>query len=219
MIKMDKTKPIAALFDLDGVIFDTETHYTRFWKELAPILQPDIPDFGSIIKGQTLIQIFEKYFKDQPEAQQLILDRLVEFEGSMHYDYISGIETLLESLRLNRVRKAVVTSSNHTKMTYVHRARPELARIFEHILTAEMFVRSKPAPDAYLLAAETCGTVPENCIVFEDSFHGIESGRRAGMKVVGLATTNPAEAIEGLCDLVIPDFRGFTYEQMLALLD
>ena len=39
------------------------------------------------------------------------------------------------------------------------------------------------------------------------------------MKVVGLATTNPAEAIEGLCDLVIPDFRGFTYEQMLALLD
>ena len=192
---MDKTKPIAALFDLDGVIFDTETHYTRFWRELAPILQPDIPDFGSIIKGQTLIQIFEKYFKDQREAQQLILDRLAEFESAVRYDYIPGIET------------------------HVHQAHPELGQIFEHILTAEMFVRSKPAPDAYLLAAETCGTVPENCIVFEDSFHGIESGRRAGMKVVGLATTNPAEAIAGLCDLVIPDFRGFTYEQMLALLD
>ena len=216
---MDKTKLIAALFDLDGVIFDTETHYTRFWRELAPILQPDIPDFGSIIKGQTLIQIFEKYFKDQREAQQLILDRLAEFESAMRYDYIPGIEMLIEVLQRNGVRMAVVTSSDQAKMTHVHRAHPELGQIFEHILTAEMFVRSKPAPDAYLLAAETCGTVPENCIVFEDSFHGIESGRRAGMKVVGLATTNPAEAIEGLCDLVIPDFRGFTYEQMLALLD
>ena len=216
---MDKTKPIAALFDLDGVIFDTETHYTRFWRELAPILQPDIPDFGSIIKGQTLIQIFEKYFKDQREAQQLILDRLAEFESAMRYDYIPGIEMLIEVLQRNGVRMAVVTSSDQAKMTHVHRAHPELGQIFEHILTAEMFVRSKPAPDAYLLAAETCGTVPENCIVFEDSFHGIESGRRAGMKVVGLATTNPAEASEGLCDLVIPDFRGFTYEQMLALFD
>ena len=137
----------------------------------------------------------------------------------MRYDYIPGIEMLIEVLQRNGVRMAVVTSSDQAKMTHVHRAHPELGQIFEHILTAEMFVRSKPAPDAYLLAAETCGTVPENCIVFEDSFHGIESGRRAGMKVVGLTTTNPAEAIEGLCDLVIPDFRGFTYEQMLALLD
>ena len=179
---MDKTKPIAALFDLDGVIFDTETHYTRFWRELAPILQPDIPDFGSIIKGQTLIQIFEKYFKDQREAQQLILDRLAEFESAMRYDYIPGIEMLIEVLQRNGVRMAVVTSSDQAKMTHVHRAHPELGQIFEHILTAEMFVRSKPAPDAYLLAAETCGTVPENCIVFEDSFHGIESGRSGWLR-------------------------------------
>ena len=62
------------------------------------------------------------------------------------------------------------------------------------------------------------GTVPENCVVFEDSFHGLEAGKAAGMKVVGLSTTNAKEAIEDRCDVVIPDFKGFGYEEMRKLL-
>ena len=66
---MDTTKTIAALFDFDGVIMDTETQYTVFWDEQGRKYLNE-EDFGRRIKGQTLTQIYEKYFSDLPEAQQ-----------------------------------------------------------------------------------------------------------------------------------------------------
>ena len=59
---------------------------------------------------------------------------------------------------------------------------------------------------------------PERCVVFEDSFTGLEAGRRAGGAVVGLATTNSAEAIATRCDRVIDDFRTFTVDDMVSLI-
>ena len=113
---------------------------------------------------------------------------------------------------------AIVTSSNELKMANVYAVHPELKELVDRILTAEMFTRSKPAPDCFLLGAEVFDTVPENCVVFEDSFHGLEAGNAAGMTVVGLSTTNPAEAIRDKCKLVIPDFTSFGYEKMKSLL-
>jgi beta-phosphoglucomutase-like phosphatase (HAD superfamily) len=69
-----------------------------------------------------------------------------------------------------------------------------------------------------LLGAEMLGVEKDNCIVFEDSFHGIEAGNRAGMKVIGLATTNSAEAIADKCALVISDFTDLSVEKMMGVL-
>ena len=85
-----------------------------------------------------MIQIFEKYFKDQREAQQLILDRLAEFESAIRYDYIPGIEMLIEVLQRNGVRMAVVTSSDQAKMTHVHQAHLHTASFFIVILFADL---------------------------------------------------------------------------------
>ena len=95
---------------------------------------------------------------------------------------------------------------------------PELTARFDAILVAEDLGRSKPHPDGYLRAAERLGVSPTRCVVFEDSFTGLEAGRRAGGAVVGLATTNPAEAIADRCDRVIDDFRTFTVDDMVSLL-
>ena len=89
----------------------------------------------------------------------------------------------------------------------------------DEILTAERFTQSKPHPECFLLGASVFDAPVENCVVFEDSFHGLEAGNRAGMKVIGLATTNSAEAIKDKATLVIPDFDGFTYEKMIAVLE
>lgn len=68
---MNTTKTIAALFDFDGVIMDTETQYTVFWDEQGRKYLNE-KDFGRRIKGQTLTQIYEKYFSALPEARQKI---------------------------------------------------------------------------------------------------------------------------------------------------
>ena len=62
------------------------------------------------------------------------------------------------------------------------------------------------------------GLPVSRCVVFEDSFNGLKAGRAAGMKVVGLSTTNAPERIQDLCDVVIPDFRGFGVEKVKDLL-
>ena len=65
-----------------------------------------------------------------------------------------------------------------------------------------------------MLGATVFDTVPENCVVFEDSFHGLEAGNRAGMTVIGLATTNSEEQIRDKANAVIQDFNGFSFEKM-----
>lgn len=215
---MDNTKCIAALFDFDGVVMDTETQYSLFWNKIGKQYFPQIEEFGRIIKGQTLVNIYAKYFAGMEKEQQDITARLNQFEKDMAYEYIPGVVDFMKDLRAHGVKMAIVTSSNDLKMANVYKAHPELKELVDRILTAEMFTRSKPAPDCFLLGAEVLGTVPQNCVVFEDSFHGLEAGNAAGMAVVGLCTTNPKEAIADKCKLVMPDFTAFSFEKMKALL-
>jgi len=216
---MNNEKPIVALFDFDGVVMDTETQYTIFWDAQGKKYHPEIPNFGRHIKGQTLTMIYDNYFAGMTEVQSVITEELSRFEKQMQFDFIPGAVEFIKELKEMGVRMAIVTSSNNQKMANVYRAHPELVSMVDRILTADMFTHSKPHPQCFLLGAEVFGSPIENCVVFEDSFHGIEAGNRAGMKVIGLATTNPASAIEDKASLVIPDFVGFTYEKMMCVLD
>ena len=215
---MDECKTIAALFDFDGVIMDTEPQYTSFWKEMGTKYHPELPHFELKIKGSTLKQVFDHYFKDKLEEQEEITAALNKFEASMEYHYVSGVEQFVLDLRNHKVKTAVVTSSNTEKMKSVYHAHPEIRMMFDYILTAERFKRSKPFPDCYLLGAEVCGVQPDQAIVFEDSFNGLQAGQNAGMKVVGLATTLPENKIEEMADIVIPHFLGMNDESLIRRL-
>ena len=198
----------AALFDLDGVVFDTEPQYSIFWGAQCREFHPEIPGLEHKIKGQTLVQIYDAWFSGPlADSQTLITERLNEYESQMNYDYSPGFEKYIRELRQQGIKTAVVTSSNQPKMKAVYAKHPEFKSLFDTILTSEDFERSKPDPDCYLKAAERFGVEPKNCVVFEDSFNGLKSGRAAGMYVIGLATTNAAENIAPLCDKVIKDFN------------
>ena len=215
---MNNEKPIAALFDFDGVVVDTEPQYTLFWDVLGKKYHPEIPEFGHHIKGQTLTQIYSQYFLQPEGLQNEITRQLLDYELTMHFEYIGGVVEFMKELREKGVRLAIVTSSNDAKMANAYREHPELKSMVDAIITADRVTHSKPHPECFLLGAETLDVPVENCIVFEDSFHGIEAGNKAGMKVVGLATTNPAEAIADKVNLTIPDFTGFSYEKMTSVL-
>ena len=213
---MNTTKTIAALFDFDGVIMDTETQYTVFWNEQG-LKYLNEEDFGRRIKGQTLAQIYEKYFSTLPEAQQEITAKLNVFEKQMSYEYIPGVEAFIADLHRHDVKIAVVTSSNEEKMQNVYNAHPEFKGMVDRILTGEMFARSKPAPDCFLLGMEIFESTPDNTYVFEDSFHGLQAGMTSGATVIGLATTNSREAITGKAHYIMDDFTGMTYDKLLTL--
>ena len=215
---MNKEKPIAALFDFDGVVVDTEPQYTLFWDEKGQKYHPEIPNFGHHIKGQTLIQIYKQFFREPEGLQDEITRQLLDYELTMHFEYIDGVVDFMKELREKGVKLAIVTSSNDAKMANAYREHPELKTMVDFIVTADRVTHSKPHPECFLLGAEMLGVERDNCILFEDSFHGIEAGNRAGMKVIGLATTNSAEAIADKCALVIPDFTDLSVEKMMGVL-
>jgi HAD superfamily hydrolase (TIGR01509 family) len=196
-----------ALFDLDGVVFDTEPQYTVFWGGIARQYHPEQPGLEHTIKGSTLEQIFGKFFADVPNEHASIVERLNAFEQQMRYEYVAGFERFVTTLRSHGIRTAIVTSSNRPKMEAVYAQHPELNGYFDAILTSEDFSESKPSPDCYIKGAEHFGVLPEECVVFEDSFNGLESGRESGAYVVGLSTTNPAEQIASLTNMVIADYE------------
>lgn len=200
----------ACLFDLDGVVFDTEPLYTLFWRNLDKRLRPKIDNFEHIIKGQTLVQIYDKYFTEEDEKQEEITALLYEYEQNMAFNYIAGLEDFVKDVRSKGIKTAVVTSSNLEKMQNVYNKHPEFKGYFDEILTSEDFEESKPSPDCYLKAAARFGVSPKECIVFEDSFNGLRSGIASGARVIGLATTNSMAEIEPYTKEVISNYDGFT---------
>ena len=200
----------ACLFDLDGVVFDTEPLYTLFWRNLDKRLRPNIDNFEHIIKGQTLVQIYDKYFAGEEKKQEEITAFVNEYEQNMSFNYITGFEDFVKDVRSKGIKTAVVTSSNLEKMQNVYNKHPEFKGYFDEILTSEDFEESKPSPDCYFKAAARFGVSPKECIVFEDSFNGLRSGIASGARVIGLATTNPVAEIEPYTKEVISNYDVFT---------
>lgn len=215
---MDRERRLAALFDMDGVVLDTEGQYDLFWIEQGKRYHPGMPDFYKKIKGMTTEKILEDYFGGDMDLQQRISRELDEFEKKMSYPYVPGVENFIRVLLDHGVRVALVTSSNNVKMSYALKAHPEFTEYFERMITADKVTKSKPDPECYLLAARELQMETDVCCVLEDSFAGIEAGRNARMKVVGLATTNPAEKIQGMVDRVLSDFTGYTYDEFEDLI-
>lgn len=214
--QMDTKKTIAALFDFDGVVMDTESQYTGFWnKEGLNYL--GVENFGPGIKGQTLGQIFDKYFPGMEEVHKQLDEKIETFEKEMSYEYLPGFLRFITELRANGVKTALVTSSNEKKMSNVYRVHPEIKELFDEILTAEHFTKSKPHPECFLLGMKRFGAEPSQSYVFEDSFHGLRAGMDSGATVIGLATTNPREAIREKAHHIIDDFTGMTYDRLLLM--
>ncbi|MDU1892382.1 MAG: HAD family phosphatase [Dysgonomonas sp.] len=205
------------LFDMDGVMIDTEAQYDIFWKRAGERYNISIPNFEKVIKGTTLPNILKKYFSEctKEELDNLVAD-LDKFESQMQYPEIPGSVHFVEKLKNKGLKVGLVTSSTDTKLIGVYREK-HLDTLFDTIVSAARVVNGKPAPDCYLLAAKDLEVDPKDCIVFEDSFAGIEAGQSAGMIVIGLSTTHPADKIAEKGVKVIPNFEGFTYEAMLEL--
>ena len=199
----------AFLFDLDGVIIDTEPQYDIFWKATAEKYQLGIENFEKIIKGTILPNILSRYFSNFSEkTQQEITVANQTFELEMDIVPVAGALVFLEDAKKAGIPMGLVTSSDDRKIEHVFSRLP-VRQYFDSIVSADRITRGKPDPMCYLLAAQDLGVAPENCYVFEDSFNGIKSGNAAGMKVIGLSTTNSAGSIAKDCIKVIPDFCNF----------
>lgn len=122
------SETIGFLFDLDGVLIDSEREYTRIWSEIDRKYPTGIENFAIKIKGQTLPEILNKHYP--PELHQAVTDELNRMEQQMRYEWLPGARELLENIRSRGFKAVLVTSSNDIKMQHLREERPELEGYF-----------------------------------------------------------------------------------------
>ncbi|MCC8118115.1 MAG: HAD family phosphatase [Bacteroidales bacterium] len=191
----------AALFDLDGVLVNTEPLYSQFWGEMGKKYDLPYDDFADRIKGTTLPQILDTYFA--PELHQEITAAVEAHDANMEFPLFPGAIEFLTQLNQRGIPCAVVTSSGADKMEHLWQSHPGMRELFSAVVIDSDVTHSKPDPEPFLVAAKKLGVDPKDCWIFEDSFNGLLSARRAGGFVVGLATTNPLHELEYKADVVI----------------
>ena len=149
----------SVLFDLDGVLLDTEGIYTDFWLEIDKLFPTGVENFAYIIKGSTLPKILSTYFPN-PAVQVKIGKHLRRHEDEMVYRPFEGALQLLADLRDAGVTTAIVTSSNAVKMKNIFEAIPELSELIGTLVSDEDVSKSKPDPEGYLLQQNVSELLP-----------------------------------------------------------
>ena len=201
------------LFDLDGVLLDSEGKYSIFWGQIDQEYPTGVENFASYIKGFHLSRILN-YF-DSDEVRQQILDKLSAFERETKYEFFPGALDYVKRLRDAGIPMAIVTSSDRKKMQSLYSQYPEFPTLFNHIITGDMVTKAKPDPDCFLMGAKMLGLDIKDCIVLEDSRNGLIAGRSSGARVIGVATTLSTEAVSQLSDMTVDAVRQLSVEQTL----
>ena len=201
-------KKIGALFDLDGVLLDSEGIYTQFWDAVEAVYPTHIPNFSTVIKGSNLFEILHDNYPDEATRQK-VSDMLHAFQRDMAFVFFEGALEFVERLNASGIPACVVTSSDRRKMEALYRQHPDFAGHFQAIVTGDMVHRAKPDPECFLLGASLIGVDIHDCVVFEDSLKGLTAGRASGARVVALATTLPRDVIKEKADEVIDNFIGY----------
>ncbi|NDA09681.1 MAG: HAD family phosphatase, partial [Verrucomicrobia bacterium] len=194
----------AAVFDWDGVILDSSRHHEESWERLARETGKILPA-GHFRKGfgRRNIEIMRDmlgWSQDLGEIDRLsrrkeeLYREVVEDWG---IDPLPGVKTWLERLAEAGIPSGI-GSSTEEKNVRLGLDKLGLSGLFQTAVTAEHVQKGKPAPDVFLEVARRLGTVPERCVVFEDAPAGVEAGRAAGMKVVGVTTTHPGGHLQGV---------------------
>ncbi|MFZ4774851.1 MAG: HAD family hydrolase [Terrimicrobiaceae bacterium] len=206
------------IFDWDGVVIDSSAQHEKSWELLAAEIQKPLPaghfkeGFGK--KNQEIIPSLLRWSSDPGEIQMLgdrkeeLYRELVREQG---VTVLPGARELLSALQKALIPRSVGSSTPRSNLDAIFAA-TGLDQFFDAVVCGDDVKQGKPAPDVFLLAAEKLGLPPSDCLVIEDAHVGIEAARRAGMKVLAVATTHPLNelgqataAVQSLSE-VTPDF-------------
>lgn len=200
-----------AIFDMDGVLFDTERIYQETWRELAEERDIKLGEgFSKDISGtngEHMNRIIEEYFQvgDGFAVAEECRRRMKE-KLEKHVPVKKGVREILEYFSEKGLHLAVASSSSRSQIE-ANLIKSGIRDYFMEIVSGEDVKHGKPAPDIFILAARKIGCMPEECFVFEDSANGVRAGHAAGCFTIMIPDLiEPTEEIAELSSKVYTDF-------------
>ncbi|HYG02757.1 MAG TPA: HAD family phosphatase [Chryseosolibacter sp.] len=213
-------KKVAFLFDMDGVIIDSNPFHKIALKQFCKKYGHDLSEeqLRERIYGRTnkdwITNIFGEQAPDQlkkyaDEKEQLFRDL---YEKDIKP--VDGLEKFLKKLDEYGIDRAIATSAPIENVDFTL-AKTGLRSYFDTILDESFVSKGKPDPEIYRKTAAALGYKTEDCIVIEDSLSGVKSGKAAGCRVLGISTTHSEEELSDT-DKVVGDFTGLDPRSLIA---
>jgi len=212
----------AFIFDMDGVLIDSNPFHKialqRFCKQHGHDLSE--AQLREKIYGRTNKDWLRNLFGDIDK--NILLQYADEKEALFRELYkkdvqaLEGLIPFLAKLKKDGIPRAIATSAPRANVDFTLQY-TDMGVFFDTILDEAFVSKGKPDPEIYLKSAKALGFDPKNCIVFEDSLSGIEAGKAAGCKVVGVTTTHSPEELDKT-DFIIDNFSGITPQSLISRL-
>lgn len=212
----------AVIFDMDGVIVDNYLFHKKAWKNFCDKYKLDFEKaFRSKVFGGTNRDHLETFFERSLSSEEVFMyetekESMYRDLYRSHIQSVPGLKDFLKELLNLNIPIALATSSPAVNVKFVLSS-VNLTAFFKVILDASHVTMGKPDPEIYMKSSALLNMPPENCIVFEDSKNGITAAQAAGMKVVALTTTHPADELPEV-DMVIENFKDLDTLQLRNLL-
>ena len=215
----------AVIFDMDGVVVNTEPLGLAANRQMYESLNIQVPDeVYSTFIGNSDRNIVQK-IKDLYPQIQLTHDELLEekfrhffhaFDNAADLDLMPGVKDLIIELHSKGVLLVLASSSAKRKIERVF-TRFDLHPYFDHIVSGEDFEFSKPNPAIFNEAVAKTGFSKEECIIIEDSTNGIKAAKAAGVFCIGYKSEHSMGQDTSIADMVITDFRQLDYDRIRHL--
>ncbi len=209
----------SALFDLDGVIVDTAIYHFQAWRRLANELGFDFTEHQNeqlkgISRMESLDLILSWGKKTLHESEKLdwatrknswYLDLITHMTSK---EILPGVKEFLDELKDEGIKIALGSASKNSKMIL---NKIELFHYFDAIIDGNNITKGKPDPQVFILGAEATGSLPSECIVFEDAQAGIQAAKAAGMYAIGIGDSK----VLSQADLVVKSFLDLDLKTLL----
>lgn len=203
----------AVLFDMDGVIIDSEPlHFDADQKTMAylghEVSYQELEKYVGMTNPDMWAQVKREYPIEQTveEIIEYQLALKIEMLGKEDDEPIDGIRDLLAELQRSQKKIALASSSPRIFIEEVLK-KFNIIHLFDSIVSGEEVPRGKPAPDVFLAAARELGVPPERCVVIEDSQNGVKAAKSAGMTCVGFINPNSGNMDLSLADVTVHSIR------------
>lgn len=216
-------KPFAVIFDMDGVIVDTNPFHketiNQFCKKYGFKLTDE--ELRTKIYGRTnhewIPALFGTLTQEELEAYAFEKEQMFREAYAAHIKPVEGLVAFLDMLMQNNIPRSIATSAPRANVDFVLNG-TGIGKYFDIILDESMVTHGKPHPEVYIKSAKALTLPNAQCIVIEDSLSGIQAGKAAGSKVIGITTTHTPEEMSAT-DLVIGNFNSLSLDQLKALVD
>lgn len=212
----------AVIFDMDGVIIDSEPYHLESDKMLMKDYNKEISDdelynYVGVSSLDMWTELRDKY-KLTATIEEL-LEKLIHYKKCIFcnrkLEPIDGIIELLTDLK-NRGISIGLASSSKTEFIEIILNNLDIKKYFQVVISGEDVLKGKPAPDIFLKAAELLKVESANCIVIEDSGHGVKAAKSAGMGCIGFINPNSGKQDLSMSDAIVYSINEIDFEKIVA---